>query len=296
MLGMTVALARAATYDENTAKDFMAYASAAYCAPARLQPDLAFNDDCAAQLSSFSLSKIFDPHADRNISDYNAHAHAYAVLGVDPAREWVVAAIKGTNETADMITDLSGGEFDFRDCVIGGNNFGKVHAGFCHYYEDLVADGMMEELIDLSNNYPTFSVAMTGHSLGAAVAVLAAYDFNLRTGKKVKITTFGLPRVGDWRFAKAFEAVSDEAFRVVHNRDIVAHLPPCCALLGSCKAMSMCPYHTITQIWYDNDMSAGSDYKVCDGGEDFSCQHEVSMSVDDHLMYFGVHLGSYCCF
>ena len=42
---------------------------------------------------------------------------------------------KGSNETGDFVMDLQGGEFSFNDCKIGGNNFGKVHDGFCGYYK-----------------------------------------------------------------------------------------------------------------------------------------------------------------
>jgi pimeloyl-ACP methyl ester carboxylesterase len=60
---------------------------------------------------------------------------------------------------------------------------------------------------------------MTGHSLGAALATLAAD--RLRTVQGLYV--FGSPAVGDRAFADTFPV---PAFRIVHHRDIVARVPP----------------------------------------------------------------------
>ena len=60
---------------------------------------------------------------------------------------------------------------------------------------------------------------MTGHSLGAALATLAAD----RYGNVQGVYTFGSPRVGDGAFKKNFEV---EAYRIVNNKDIVTRVPP----------------------------------------------------------------------
>ncbi len=60
----------------------------------------------------------------------------------------------------------------------------------------------------------------TGHSLGAALATLAANRY-----KKVQgLYTFGSPMVGDAEFIKEFQV--PQHFRIVNNRDIVALVPP----------------------------------------------------------------------
>jgi hypothetical protein len=58
----------------------------------------------------------------------------------------------------------------------------------------------------------------TGHSLGGAMATLAADRFGRGT-----LVTFGSPRVGDTRFAATFRR---PAHRIVNNSDIVAWVPP----------------------------------------------------------------------
>lgn len=62
-------------------------------------------------------------------------------------------------------------------------------------------------------------VWMAGHSLGAALATLAAD----RLGGVRGLYTFGSPAVGDQAFAEDFRV---NAYRYVHHRDIVTRVPP----------------------------------------------------------------------
>jgi len=71
-------------------------------------------------------------------------------------------------------------------------------------------------------------VLVTGHSMGAALAVIAADNFlseqNLRA---TAVYGFGMPRVGDDDFAKRYnDTLGDTTYRLVHGSDIVASVPP----------------------------------------------------------------------
>jgi len=59
----------------------------------------------------------------------------------------------------------------------------------------------------------------TGHSLGAALATLAAHH-----RRPQAVYTFGSPRVGDAAFLASFGGTA--IYRVVNSRDLVATLPP----------------------------------------------------------------------
>ena len=65
---------------------------------------------------------------------------------------------------------------------------------------------------------------ITGHSLGGALAVLAACRLSdLRPG----VYTFGQPRVGDEAFADTYQSrIGERYFRFINDRDIVARVPP----------------------------------------------------------------------
>ncbi len=66
------------------------------------------------------------------------------------------------------------------------------------------------------------TVWMTGHSLGAALATLAADRFPTTAG----VCTLGSPRVGDRTFGAGFDArFGERAARYVSDADIVTHVP-----------------------------------------------------------------------
>ncbi len=69
---------------------------------------------------------------------------------------------------------------------------------------------------------------ITGHSLGGALATLAAAAFKITEGREVTaVYTFGQPRVGNEAFAQEFnDALKARFLRVVNDQDLIARLPP----------------------------------------------------------------------
>lgn len=92
---------------------------------------------------------------------------------------------------------------------------GRVHEGFA-----LALDQAWGEIHSLLP--PAGRLLLTGHSLGAALATLAAARCAGRAG--LAVHAFGSPRVGDGRFAAAIAAV--ELHRYVGCCDVVCRLPP----------------------------------------------------------------------
>jgi triacylglycerol lipase len=66
---------------------------------------------------------------------------------------------------------------------------------------------------------------IAGHSLGGALAVLAAADL-AAGGRRPVVYTFGAPRAGDPRFACRYGRLVPESYRVANPHDIVTRLPP----------------------------------------------------------------------
>jgi triacylglycerol lipase len=67
---------------------------------------------------------------------------------------------------------------------------------------------------------------VTGHSLGGALALMAAWRFQRNFLSVHEIITFGAPMIGNDAAAKAFEqAFSGKIFRYVDLEDVVPHLP-----------------------------------------------------------------------
>jgi triacylglycerol lipase len=97
---------------------------------------------------------------------------------------------------------------------------GRVHRGFARALEE-VWDPLAARLDALAAGGRR--VFFTGHSLGAALATLAAARWRARRAPEAAaVYTFGSPRVGDGAFAASLAL---PAFRVVNNNDVVAHVP-----------------------------------------------------------------------
>jgi triacylglycerol lipase len=98
---------------------------------------------------------------------------------------------------------------------------GFVHAGFKDAFER-VKDPLASTLGALKAGRTLW---FTGHSLGAALATLAASAFDAHADSRV--VTFGSPRVGSPAFASAFSArFSGRSLRYVNDTDIVTRVPP----------------------------------------------------------------------
>jgi len=94
-----------------------------------------------------------------------------------------------------------------------------VHRGFAAAL-DSVWDPLTAKLAALP---AAARVWFTGHSLGAALATLAAY----RLTRESAVYTFGSPLVGNEVFAGLFNArFSNRAMRYVNDHDVVTRVPP----------------------------------------------------------------------
>jgi len=130
-----------------------------------------------------------------------------------------ILAFRGTGSAVDWATDFIARQTPF-DLVRNG---GQTHQGFTDIY--LSARGQIVELLDrLPEGKPLF---ITGHSLGGALAALAALDIAAnRKNARPLVYTYGAPRVGDPKFVRAYNRSVPVSFRVQNEFDVVPHLPP----------------------------------------------------------------------
>lgn len=94
-----------------------------------------------------------------------------------------------------------------------------VYRGFKNALEEVWEKKGLIEYIK-SKDTMNRTVWFAGHSLGAALATLAADRYD---GRIQGLYTFGSPYVGNIDFVKYFRI---SAYRFVNNNDIVAHWPP----------------------------------------------------------------------
>ncbi|MES2572273.1 MAG: lipase family protein [Verrucomicrobiota bacterium] len=107
---------------------------------------------------------------------------------------------------------------DFAASLLSHPTRGRVHRGFFSAFSRFwKAHGA--EILEAIEGKPFF---VTGHSLGGALATLAARHL----GSATALYTFGSPRVGDEDFRKGFEELAVPVFRFVHGFDLISTLPP----------------------------------------------------------------------
>ncbi|CAO3668253.1 unnamed protein product [Rhizopus stolonifer] len=204
--------------------------------------------------------------------------HGY-VLRSD-AQKTIYLVFRGTNSFRSAITDLV---FTFTDYtpVTGA----KVHAGFYSSYKQVVNDYFPIIQAQLTA-YPTYNVIVTGHSLGAAQALLAGMDLYQRESRlsadNLFIYTVGSPRVGNPTFAYYVDSTGISVYRTVHKRDIVPHVPT--------EAMGF--LHPGVEYWIKSDPST---VQICTANIETSyCSNTIVpfTSISDHLTYFDINEGS----
>ncbi|WP_434568633.1 lipase family protein [Pseudomonas sp. Z3-8] len=149
--------------------------------------------------------------------------------------ESVVICFRGTRESVDwQISNLRAFPTQLRDCPETSNTF--VHRGFQGTldYVDKTTHLRSLDAIFLcleKNRLLDKKIAITGHSLGGALAILFAVKLRSLHPDKVKenleeIVTFGSPAVGLSAFKKHYGTLGNKTVRLINNADAVPFTPP----------------------------------------------------------------------
>jgi hypothetical protein len=170
------------------------------CAPVRFQPELF--DDRERGTQAYLLVR----------DDVCVVAfRGTQVPKPDPGsgRDGVIAAI------LELIMDVVS---DVGIILFGIDGGGRVHNGFNLALKRIYPE-LQKRLDELRNQKLSRPFFFTGHSLGAALATLAAARYE----HVHALYTFGSPRVGDALFASSLPLKL--VFRIVNNNDIITRVP-----------------------------------------------------------------------
>lgn len=103
-----------------------------------------------------------------------------------------------------------------------------VHYGFLRAYMS-IRDAMLRGIDMLSSNLSEgYSLHFTGHSLGGALAIIASSDFQARhlfDNFDVSCISYGAPKVGNLYFARLYNQLVPNSFRIVNDADLVSRMP-----------------------------------------------------------------------
>ncbi|VDL72702.1 unnamed protein product [Nippostrongylus brasiliensis] len=161
---------------------------------------------------------------------------------------------------------------------------GSVSKYFYNAFNAVWTAGIKDDFLSLKSKYPDYELWIVGHSLGGAMASLAASyieKMKLFDGNRIKLVTFGQPRTGDIDFARAHDSQIPYTFRVTHAHDVVPHVPP--------QDVENYHHHK-SEAFYNNDMTT-ADYVECDDEESRGCSdRSLDTSFNDHHRYFNVYI------
>jgi triacylglycerol lipase len=140
---------------------------------------------------------------------------------VATADDRIYLAFRGTQTVSEWNNNIKFTQVDYTFVTQGG----QTHRGFTEIY-GTVNKPIVETINNLlvSGSYSTLYV--TGHSLGGALAILAAPELRTRTSLKPIMYSFAGPRVGDPNFQQLYDELVTNSWRTVNTNDPVPELPP----------------------------------------------------------------------
>jgi len=140
--------------------------------------------------------------------------------------DFVLVAFSGSDmrerEGNNVFDALADWMVNLRFGTVPSERGGRVHKGFVEALEEVwgprEGDEGLEAYLDGLCGDGRRRVWFTGHSLGGALATLAAGHY----GRAPEVYTFGAPRVGDREYV---ESLDTPVYRFVNGRDVVPKLP-----------------------------------------------------------------------
>lgn len=145
-------------------------------------------------------------------------------VATDTTNQLIVLSFRGSRSVRNWITNVQ-----FPDVTTTICSNCNASTGFWNSW--LEAQSKVLNAVNSARaQYPNYKVVSTGHSLGGALATIAAGVLRSR-GIRTDLYTYGAPKVGLSGLAQYLTSTSlGETFRVTHKDDPVPRLPP--ALLG----------------------------------------------------------------
>ncbi|QNP96650.1 lipase 8 [Yarrowia lipolytica] len=226
------------------ARDFAHLSNIAYCVNAPitpLNPDFTCGNSCK-HFPDIELVKTFGGNFFKtSITGY---------LAVDHVKKEKYVVFRGTFSLADAITDMQFLLSPFLVDVPALNTFSandttaeaqthcegcKIHDGFSKAFTETWGN-IGEDLQKHLDANPDYQLYVTGHSLGAAVALLGATSIKLK-GYDPILINYGQPRVGNKPFAEFINKLwfgegngleitpERKLYRMTHWNDIFVGLP-----------------------------------------------------------------------
>ena len=277
------------------------WAGSAYCNSASaVGAAVTCADSVCTSVQANNATVVANLGSDKSASDLLGY------VGYDPLKNQLIVTYRGSSSIRNWLVDfdivqvpcslfLSPG----LSASIGSSC--KIHKGFAMAWAGL-RDETLNAVATALAAHPSAAIVATGHSLGGAIATIAAAELRAK-GYTVDLLTYGSPRIGNKGLVSflssqgpvgAIGSSGVSHYRITHMDDPVPQLPP---------TLAFNYYHTSPEFWLSDagvaatPTEAGyfegkidyavSDIKICTGYESYSCNAgEPSLNMDVHASYF----------
>ncbi|KAE9401608.1 alpha/beta-hydrolase [Gymnopus androsaceus JB14] len=201
----------------------------------------------------------------------------------DADRNELVVALRGSASLVDILLDTQVELVPFLSPGLSVPQAVRVHGGFLAAWDSVSIQVLAVLAAQLALHRDTKRIITSGHSLGGALATLAAISINQRFPQcQVMTYSFGSPRTGNKAFAEYVnETLGENSFRVVHTHDRVPTMIP----------QSLGYHHHGIEYWQSDEPAIPDNIVRCEAhGEDPNCSLQIpSSGVNDaHITYLGI--------
>ena len=202
-----------AAHASNPSFNSNARATSSHCLPHAGERVGAY-DELTAKACRYAADAYLDPVPTDRVLVSDRDTDAQAVVDVLESGAAVVA-FRGSESHKDWVHNAM---VPLRSLPSPHRGSVRAHAGFLRQYTSLHA-----RLLKLLRERGVDHVTLCGHSLGGALAVIAAAMLPEKI--TCDVITFGAPRAGNDELSAAAYNRCVECVRVVHDRDVVPTMP-----------------------------------------------------------------------
>ncbi|KAK4935205.1 hypothetical protein LTR10_023705 [Elasticomyces elasticus] len=198
---------------------------------------------------------------------------AQGFVALDHTNQLVVISFRGSVSIDNWTANLDAVMTSWSIC-----SGCDAYAGFLDSWNSVksLAQGAVDGAM---STYPSYSIVSTGHSLGGALATLAAADLR-NSGYDIALYTYGSPMVGNLALATFITSQLGGNYRVTHANDIVPKLP----------SYALTFAHVSPEYWITaptGDTVTANVIQVSTGEIDLQGDEgQLGGTVTDHLWYF----------